>query len=262
MDSGGPGGYLAGMWNPTRTVLMLAMTLLVRTGMNAAEMPRALTWPEIENPAAVVGVAREIIAREVKEQPQLSNRFMVRVEEPRFTFPRVADVMVGNNQVLILLLDPPDFPFTGRGFLILADGVQTSPVGFAQIQDTGTPEIKRVLLKLPMEWSLPRCSVELRDFKQLDADKASGPLARSTSVPAFPSDFLRAGIGGKVEVEFDVTADGTVGKIETKGENEEFKREVGAALKQWRFIPGVDRASRVPVATRLAVTVVFTIHDD
>jgi TonB family protein len=239
-----------------RFLFFIGSVFSVAVRLSGADVPAPPAWPEIKDPVAFIKVAREIIGRELGKNPQLSDRFTMQVEESRFGFSGPTMVSVARSGVLIVFLD---LPFTGRAYMIVPNLVSLPSMAGVRIEETGTPEIKRAWVGL-VELAQHRASIEVRDFKNLDSENASAPQAKVTPWPAYPPDALRAGIDGKVEARVSVKADGSVGEIETKGANEEFNKTVREALRQWRFIPAVEQARRIPVTTWISVTFVFTIH--
>ncbi|MDQ3270041.1 MAG: energy transducer TonB, partial [Pseudomonadota bacterium] len=61
----------------------------------------------------------------------------------------------------------------------------------------------------------------------------------STPAPKFPTEALRSGQSGEVQVEFTVNADGSVGNVRVVQSNPArvFDREAISAVRRWRFQP-------------------------
>jgi len=86
-------------------------------------------------------------------------------------------------------------------------------------------------------------------------EKAATPTASdlrpvSTPAPRYPTEALRAGQSGEVQVEFTVGADGSVTSARVVRSNPPrvFDREAVAAVKRWRFEPVA-----APVTTRRTI---------
>lgn len=79
--------------------------------------------------------------------------------------------------------------------------------------------------------------------------------------PAYTSEAMRAKIQGEVWLEAVVMPDGSVGAVQvTRSLDTTFglDQEAIRTVKQWRFAPGRQRGSPVPV--RIAVELAFTLR--
>ncbi|MDO5504946.1 MAG: energy transducer TonB, partial [Pseudoxanthomonas suwonensis] len=82
------------------------------------------------------------------------------------------------------------------------------------------------------------------------ASRGTELRAVSTPAPRFPTEALRAGTTGEVEVEFTVAPDGSVSsaRVIRATPARTFDRETLSAVRRWRFEP-VD----APVTTRRTI---------
>lgn len=82
------------------------------------------------------------------------------------------------------------------------------------------------------------------------APSASTLRAISTPAPSYPPEALRAGTSGEVQVEFTVSADGSVSaaRVVRATPPRVFDREAVAAVRRWRFEP-----TGAPVTTRRTI---------
>jgi len=83
-------------------------------------------------------------------------------------------------------------------------------------------------------------SVELVETGRLDVI----PLVREN--PQYPPQALAKGLGGDVQLKFDVTAAGTVENVSiVKSSDAVFEESAAAALSQWRYLPRILAGKRV-----------------
>ena len=155
------------------------------------------------------------------------------------------------------------FNYRGRVNKILAEKY---PGWFDKVQDTDVSEIKRVLGKLPV--NSPRHLAMLGEvrvwWKELineSPDTASCPYPIKIMTPGYREDMASAAINGEAKVTFTVTETGEVRDVVVKATHVEFAVPTEEAIKLWKFEPGVDRNTRLPVAVRVSVTAVFKAVD-
>jgi protein TonB len=96
-------------------------------------------------------------------------------------------------------------------------------------------------------------------FELGELDAAPRPLVRTE--PLYPPDARMKGIEGSVELEFVVTADGTVAEPRVVRAQPQgvFEDAAMAAARRWRFVPGQKRGA--PVATRVRQSIRFKMRE-
>jgi TonB family protein len=92
---------------------------------------------------------------------------------------------------------------------------------------------------------------------QLSSDRGciNAPQLRKEVRPRFPKS-ARHEPEGRVELNFTIQVDGTVGRIEVVDSTrpgDDFEKAVIDALKQWRYSPATIARTPVPVVFRLKI---------
>lgn len=80
--------------------------------------------------------------------------------------------------------------------------------------------------------------------------------------PNYTNEAMRAKVQGAVMMEAIVMPDGSVGPVQiTHSLDRVFglDQEAMRTVKQWRFIPGLDRGGK-PVPVRVAIEMTFTLR--
>jgi len=100
--------------------------------------------------------------------------------------------------------------------------------------------------------------------QEIPAYTAGGPITMPTVVsevkPAYTADAVRARLQGLVKMAVVVNADGTVGDVRVvQPLDPQLDAQAIAAMKQWRFKPGMKGDVAVPV--RVEVEMTFTLRD-
>lgn len=84
------------------------------------------------------------------------------------------------------------------------------------------------------------------------------PLLQDWFQPAYPAEAIAAKSEGRVLVEFVVEADGSVSRVKVKQSSDpRFDEAALAAVRQWKFKPGVDE--KLPVAMAMVCPVEFKL---
>ena len=87
------------------------------------------------------------------------------------------------------------------------------------------------------------------------------PRPTSMSAPIYPAALRRAEITGEVLVEFVVTSTGQVTRVRAvESTNPEFSAAAEAAVRKWRFQPGMKDGQAVN--TLMAVPMVFDLEPE
>jgi len=96
-------------------------------------------------------------------------------------------------------------------------------------------------------------------FELSKLDQQPTPVVRGQ--PVYPFEMKRAGIDGKVTVQFIVDASGNVrDAFAVSSSQREFESAAVMAVSKWRFRAG--KKSGHTVATRMEVPIVFTLKND
>jgi len=93
------------------------------------------------------------------------------------------------------------------------------------------------------------------EWGEIDKD----PRVTSQMRPIYPFSLSKNGIEGEVSLEFIVSPDGSVRSIEViKGDGVEFIKEAIAAVKRWKFKPGIKDGEAVSVRMRITIPFILS----
>ena len=227
-----------------------------------------LSWPEIAEPQVLIDFAR----LETKKITAVNRNFQeIDLSNSKELGPQrffLAGYVC--KDFVVLLMDT--HPFTGQAIIVYPDKESANSEKYTifQIQfkaeDTSIPEIKRTLMRVPTERlanseDFKNSSIHWRDVRKRDMGSTSWPKSVEFAVPLYPYAMIRAGINGETKIEFTVTENGEVDALQVTGTHKEFETAVRDAAKLWRFEPGVDLMTRLPVATHLSLTAEFILED-
>lgn len=85
------------------------------------------------------------------------------------------------------------------------------------------------------------------------------PVVKSRTAPTYPIAMRRAGVTGRVVVQFTVDTDGSVRDVTAvESTRPEFETAALDAVSQWTFSPGIK--NNRAVKTRLRVPIVFSLN--
>lgn len=229
-----------------------------------ADPARDLVWPEITNAKALIELAKKEIS-EVDTDGGIHGKKWGTTKDPLLDYLKPYETLVGDDFIMILL---DTHPLTGQALVIAPrPGVlaEKYPEMFAQIRDTAFPEIKRVLIKLGPDSFKSLAGIDgyarWKNLTNETSERASCPYPTKIFAPGCPMDMSRAGIVGEAKVTFTVSEAGEVSDVVVKATHAEFAGPAEEAIKLWKFEPGVDLETRLPVATRVSVTAVYTPAD-
>lgn len=230
-------------------------------GKNIAN-PDQLSWPVIANPDALIALARADIAR-WGEQGGTAIDWRAPGHEALGSLPVFASFVT--KDALVVVLDTE--AMSGQAIVVAPDPARLSslPPFIVRMANTAVPEIKQALLALNSPGGVTPSSgwsIRIFEVRNRDAARAGSPRHLEMSLPDYPWDMQRAGIPGEVRVNFVVTRSGTVTNAEIKASSGEFAPPVQEALARWRFKPGVDLETRLPVDVRMSAVIRFDLPDD
>lgn len=236
----------------------------------AAAVKRELVWPEIKDPQALIDFAKAEIA---KNSPlnitnnSIDKNRLAQNETVAYLHPCQCWI-----QPDFVLLTLDTHPLNGQALLLLPDATKISREMWMKVEDTASPQIKRVLQRFARAHSggLDSYFVQLgfggsvcwSDIRHFDENKISLPLGLKLPYPYYPMPLQRQGIPGEAKIEFLVSEQGLVSDLKIKATHKEFEMAVRETACYWRFEPGVDLETRLPAATRIGLTVLFKVNDD
>lgn len=101
----------------------------------------------------------------------------------------------------------------------------------------------------------PGFSIGVIDAMEVDRP----PQVKVRAAPVYPFAMRRAGVTGRVVVEFTVDTDGSVRDVAAVESNRvEFEQAAIQAVSKWTFSPGIKNNREVK--TRLRVPILFTLN--
>jgi hypothetical protein len=253
-----------------RQLLLMSCVLAVGLGAKEessapaqkADPARDLVWPEITNAKALIALAKAATKEDLDEG--IHGKQLQRVRDPLLDYLHPRGAWADEDYILIIL---DTHPFTGQALVVAPapSALKDALNWLAWVGDTSVPEIKRVLIKLSED--SPEHLAMLGDFsgarvwwKELVIESpatASCPYPIKILTPGYREDMAAAGIDGEAKMTFTVTERGEIRDVEVKATHLEFAGPTEEAIKLWKFEPGVDRKTRLPVAVRVSVTAVF-----
>lgn len=227
----------------------------------SAAPARELVWPEITNAKAIIKLAKSEISK-VDTDGGVHGKVWGTTKNPLLAYLKPYETLVGDDFIVIIL---DTHPFTGQAFVVAPRPqvlAKKYPNWFGQIQNTDIPEIKKILMILPPNSYKSLASIEegyvrWKGLTNETPDKATCPYPIRILAPVYPTDMARAGIVGEVKLTFTVSEAGEVSDVVTKASHAEFAGPAEEAIKLWKFEPGVDRDTRLPVEARVSVTAVY-----
>ena len=224
----------------------------------AAVPARELVWPEITNARALIKLAKSEIREDLVEG--IHGKQLGTTKDPLLDYLKPYQTLVAEDFIVIIL---DTHPFTGQGFVVAPNpSVLRDTQWFSRVEDTSVREIKKVLLKLPPNSYKSLAGMESyvrwKNLTNEAPDKATCPYPIRIFSPVCPTDMSEAGIVGEAKVTFTVNETGEVLDVVTKASHAELVGPAEEAIKLWKFEPGVDRETRMPVATRVSVTAIYT----
>jgi TonB family protein len=250
----------------------LLFALLAHTGAIAGEQEgrqasviRELSWPEMDDPHAMVQFARAQIEKHKGDAPD--GRSLSSLVVPGAGRLKLMDVIVYPG-MLMLILDTR--PYTGQIYLVSPDAGKRSKreeIVWSEAEETDDLRIRRGLLKFFGHYytnmpQLSDVSVRWQDVRNLDEGNRSWPVIVKMRLPDYPADMIAAGINGSTSIEFVVSSSGKVAGVKILSSHPEFERSVREAIEAWTFIPGVAADTRKPADTRISVNVEFSCVGD
>lgn len=219
-----------------------------------------LSWPEIKDGKALIALAeREIESLRAKGQEIAS----CDVKHPEF--PVIESLVT--KDALILFLET--HPRTGQVIVVMPGATAAKPgivpKAVIQVSDTAIPQIKRGLISLERSGGYHPAldiDVRLREMRNLDEAKSSSPRFIELPLPGYPWELFRAGITGDVKLQFVVDPQGRVAQPQMTTTIREFAPPVRDAIARWRFEPGVDLETRLPVDVRMSLVLRFALPEE
>lgn len=219
-----------------------------------------LNWPEVSEPQALIDFASLAITK-VRLSGKLGGTTPVPKDLERLGITQGL-VFLNPDEVYFPLDKHPD---TGQGLLVKMNpdaAADKKRAWLAAAEDTTTPEIKLALRHLfpgalsgIASWR--EASTQLRDIELQDIRKNTWPDPTYLPLPSWPKEWVSLGLDDEVKVELTVTEFGLPADIRVMAENPELAGLTKRVVEQWKFEPGINRLTRLPVATRISLTVVF-----
>jgi len=129
------------------------------------------------------------------------------------------------------------------------------------------PEIKRIFLQIREGRDFlfsndEKFGVCIKSFQLQTVNICTPPEPSQLVFPGYPYEMIKGYRNGEAQVSLTVDKRGAVTAVRVKATEPEFEQVIKDTAPRWHFLPGIDRATRLPIETQVSLVVEFRAKEN